>query len=148
MNFSILLNSEGKAKLTDFGLSKVKIATQTNTGVNGTPNWMVIFSVKLFLFQLINQAPEMFDNEAQINEKVDIYGFAMVLYEISTNSIPFSGGAAMQIITEVLLKKKRPIIPDECDSNIRKIIEETWNQEASKRPTIIAILAKLELIQF
>jgi len=36
----------------------------------------------------------------------------------------------MNIITEVLIKQKRPIIPDECDSNIGKIIEETWNQEA------------------
>ena len=50
-------------------------------------------------------------------------------------------------MTEVLVKQKRPIIPDECDSNIRKIIEESWNQEASKRPSIIQILAKLELLQ-
>ena len=42
-NFSILLNSEGKAKLTDFGLSKVKIETETNTGAKGTSNWMVNF---------------------------------------------------------------------------------------------------------
>ena len=89
----------------------------------------------------------MFDEEAKINEKVDIYAFGMVLYEISTNSIPFNGLNAMQIMNEVLIKKRKPIIPGECDSNIRKIIEETLNQEASKRPTTIQILAKLELLQ-
>ena len=89
----------------------------------------------------------MFDSEAKINEKIDIYAFGMVLYEISTNSIPFSGLQPQQIMTDVLIKKKRPIIPDECDSNIRKIIEQSWQQESSKRPSILQILAKLELLQ-
>lgn len=52
-----------------------------------------------------------------------------------------------QIMNEVVAKQTRPIIPDECNSNIRKIIEESWNQKSSNRPTTIQILAKLELLQ-
>ncbi len=72
----------------------------------------------------------------------------MVLYEISTNSIPFDKLTAMQIMNTFLFQQqKRPIIPDGVDSNIRKLIEESWQQESSKRPSIIQILAKLELLQ-
>ena len=36
-----MLTAEGKAKLTDFGLSKVKFETQKVTQIAGSPNWMV-----------------------------------------------------------------------------------------------------------
>ena len=48
--FSILLNLEGKAKLTDFGLSKIKTETETNTGAKGTMNWMVFYFFKSLKF--------------------------------------------------------------------------------------------------
>ena len=39
----------------------------------------------------------MFDDEGEINEKVDIYAFGMTLYEITTNSVPFASKTLQQI---------------------------------------------------
>ena len=62
---SIALFSDWSAKVTDFGLSKLKEATssrgiQTN-GV-GTANWM---------------APEMIDKDLPKTEKIDVYRFVV-----------------------------------------------------------------------
>ena len=87
----------------------------------------------------------MFDEEeGKINEKVDIYAFGMVLYEMATNSIPFSGKTTGQILTDILVKQRRPIIPPSCDPDMKKIIQDSWHQEAIERPSIIQILSKLD----
>ena len=128
---NVLLTKDKKPILTDFGLAKVKIETQKVTQAVGTPQWM---------------APELFDeDEGKLTEKVDIYSFGMVLYEISTNLIPFEGKSLMQLAKLVGIEGKRPIIPDHCDPFFKSLIEECWVQDYKKRPSIIPICAQLEV---
>jgi serine/threonine protein kinase len=125
---NILLTNDKKPILTDFGMAKVKLETQKVTRIAGTSNWM---------------APEMFDEEGKITEKVDVYAFGMVMYEITTGMIPFDGKTLQQIYA-LLTKEKRPIIPDYCDPFFKSLIEECWKQDYKERPRIFDICAKLE----
>lgn len=126
-----MLDAEWNAKLNDFGLAKEKIATLQGSGIMGTVNWM---------------APEIMAKKP-MNEKVDIYSFGMILFEMASNSIPFEELGAMQIVTQ-LVQEKRPVIPNNCNSKLKEIITKCWQQDHSLRPTSIWILGQLELIAF
>jgi serine/threonine protein kinase len=91
----------------------------------------------------------MMDDENKIptTEKVDIYSFGMVLYEIITNCLPFFGKTDPQVLKIVNFSQRRPIIPDDsCDIKLKELISKCWKHNPLERPTIVQILATLELI--
>lgn len=74
---NILLTEDGKIKVTDFGLAKLRTGSQvTNTGSTvGTAAYM---------------SPEQIRGE-EIDVQSDIFSFGVVLYELTTGRLPFRG---------------------------------------------------------
>ena len=66
---NVVLDEHDRAKITDFGLSVVKTASQTSIKMNesGTPQYM---------------APESFGLVPVFSSKSDVYAFAIVLWEL------------------------------------------------------------------
>ncbi|KAK6931913.1 Serine-threonine/tyrosine-protein kinase, catalytic domain [Dillenia turbinata] len=63
-------------KVGDFGLSKIKRNTLVTGGVRGTLPWM---------------APELLnDSSSRVSEKVDVFSFGIVLWEILTGEEPYA----------------------------------------------------------
>lgn len=65
---NVLLDSKGRAKIADFGISRLKDPTRSYLSVTqqgGTPNYM---------------APELF-NGTRVDEKCDVYSLGCLLYE-------------------------------------------------------------------
>jgi serine/threonine protein kinase len=80
---NILIGDDGHAKLTDFGLVKVRDDPDTTqltmTGqMMGTPHYM---------------APEQFKTDALVDKRADVYSLGVVLYELLTGSRPVGGFA-------------------------------------------------------
>ena len=77
---NIVLDADGRARLTDFGLAKWLSAESTVTvdgQLVGTPAYM---------------APEQaLGDSTQIDARSDVYGLGVVLYEMLTGCIPFGG---------------------------------------------------------
>src|SRR5512133_3763272 len=87
---NVLLNEDGQAKVTDFGIARsldVHGVTQTGT-VLGTSDYI---------------APEQARGQ-KVDPKTDIYSLGAVLYELLTGEVPFSGenfvAVAMQHVGE------------------------------------------------
>ena len=72
------------------------MATVTNTA--GTPAY---------------QAPEMLRDEP-ITEKVDVYSFAVLIWEIYTGKLPWSDKSCAQMVHTVAITHSRPPIPADC----------------------------------
>ena len=71
----------------------------------GMPNYLILDWLKQnlklhWLLKLLQVHPEVFDSNSFITEKVDIYGFGMILYELMTFQAPFPGMNMMQRFME------------------------------------------------
>ncbi|XP_071951805.1 uncharacterized protein [Antedon mediterranea] len=132
-SLNILLNGYGRAKIADFGFSKLKHeAEEVSSGLRGTPAWM---------------APELLDpNLGALSIKADVYSFGVILWEMLTRETPYKGVSTFQIL-EGIRTSKRPEIPDYCPGALRGLITRCWKQKASQRPSFKEILISLEGLQ-
>jgi len=79
---NVMLEHRGNAKLMDFGISRPARADETSTGeLVGTPHYM---------------APEQIRG-GQPDARTDIYSLGVLLEELFTGGLPFSGESAMEI---------------------------------------------------
>eukprot|EP00164_Ancoracysta_twista_P003560 GFYU01004753.1.p1 GENE.GFYU01004753.1~~GFYU01004753.1.p1 ORF type:complete len:479 (-),score=88.74 GFYU01004753.1:51-1487(-) len=123
-SLNILLDEAKNPKIADFGLSRTRaLETQMTTNI-GTPLWM---------------APEVIRNE-KYDEKVDVYSYGVVLWEMLTNKIPYTDKESVQVAVAVAYQGLRPKIPSSCNPKLKKLLEDCWNDDCSKRPTFEMIL--------
>ncbi len=129
-SLNILLRN-GRAKLADFGLAKVKHETgsQSSVTAKGTVLWM---------------APELFDDEPKVTTASDIYSFGMVLWELVTRQLPYAKAPNPMVAARWIEKGKKEEIPGDCPPALKKIIESCWETTPAQRPTAIRVLADLK----
>jgi response regulator RpfG family c-di-GMP phosphodiesterase/tRNA A-37 threonylcarbamoyl transferase component Bud32 len=92
---NILLNDDGRIKITDFGIARIDTSTLTQIGeVMGSPGYM---------------SPEQFAGN-EIDARSDIYSAGVIAYELLTGRKPFIGSNA-EIMHKVV--SERPADPSQ-----------------------------------
>eukprot|EP00268_Persea_americana_P004615 TRINITY_DN1148_c0_g2_i1.p1 TRINITY_DN1148_c0_g2~~TRINITY_DN1148_c0_g2_i1.p1 ORF type:complete len:954 (+),score=200.57 TRINITY_DN1148_c0_g2_i1:427-2862(+) len=126
---NLLVDKNWVVKVCDFGLSRLKHHTfLSSKSTAGTPEWM---------------APEVLRNE-QSNEKCDVYSFGVILWELATMRMPWSGMNPMQVVGAVGFQNRRLEIPKEVDPMVAKIICDCWQSDPTLRPSFAQLLAPLK----
>ncbi|XP_039123171.1 uncharacterized protein LOC120259616 [Dioscorea cayenensis subsp. rotundata] len=116
-------------KVGDFGLSRIKRNTLVSGGVRGTLPWM---------------APELLNgSSSRVSDKVDVFSFGIVMWEIFTGEEPYANMHCGAIIGGIVNNTLRPPIPDRCDSEWRKLMEQCWSPDPLVRPTFTEITNRL-----
>jgi serine/threonine-protein kinase len=133
---NIMLSSDGRIKVMDFGLAKLKGSlklTKTSSTV-GTLAYM---------------APEMLRG-GEVDARVDIFSFGVVLFEIFTGRYPFRGeheAAVMYSIVheepESLLKYRADVSP-ELDRIIARALEKDPADRYQHVDDVVSELRKLQ----
>ncbi|XP_021739006.1 probable serine/threonine-protein kinase SIS8 [Chenopodium quinoa] len=126
---NLLVDKNWVVKVCDFGLSRLKYHTYlSSNSTAGTPEWM---------------APEVLRNEPS-NEKCDVYSFGVILWELVTLSVPWTGLNPMQVVGAVGFQNRRLIIPEEVDPVVAQIIRDCWENDPRLRPSFSQIISRLK----
>jgi len=124
-SLNVLLDLNFRCKLADFGLSAVKVETQSQTlskgGPIGTIQWM---------------APELFTPGNKYSPACDVFSYAMVLFEIATRQTPWKEASPPMLAIWVGTQGLREAIPDTVPVSFKQVVTTCWQQDATKRPTI------------
>lgn len=127
-SLNILLDKDGRAKICDFGFSRKTNSKKEEpmTGNVGTPHWM---------------APELLSGTGSYNNKVDVYAYGILLWELISHKIPYQGLESSQIIGQVLMNDIRPVIPSNVSPELKNLIQTVWSREPEQRPDFDDIVA-------
>lgn len=127
------------AKVTDFGLSKVKDEASQEwegkmTSVSTGP-WM---------------APEI--SSGCYDEKVDVYSYAMFMYEAICNEIPFGEydptweGQLQACHGHDGARPDLAMVPPDCPPRLLKLMKECWRHKPSTRPSFREVVEIMETL--
>lgn len=131
---NIGFTKDGTLKVFDFGLMAcVKRRTHSTeaykmTGYTGTVVYM---------------APEVALRQPY-TEKVDIYSFGMILWQMTSGIVPFAGMYQDEYMEKVVRGGFRPAIRDDLPQALISLIERCWDANPFDRPSCTEILALLD----
>ncbi|CAL9134607.1 unnamed protein product [Musa textilis] len=132
---NLLLTADQRTvKLVDLGLAREETLTEMMTAETGTYRWM---------------APELYSTvtlrhgeKKHYNHKVDVYSFAIVLWELLHNRLPFEGMSNLQAAYAAAFKNTRPSA-DNLPEELAVILTSCWKEDPNSRPNFSQIIQML-----
>lgn len=122
---NILLDRENHPKITDFGLVKTLTKEQTVLSLHGqaigTPNYM---------------PPEQAKGDLnEIDERSDVYALGVLLYEMVTKRVPFTGKSNVEIYRQIIEEdpKEPRSLNKNCPKELNAICLKALQKEKHKR---------------
>src|SRR6188508_3339060 len=133
---NVLLNGDGLAKVTDFGIVRTLDAVgQTETGtVLGTSHYI---------------APEQARGE-RVDAQTDVYSFGVVLYELLTGEVPYPGDNFLSVAMKHVNDPIPSVLDTRPDAPIRlaSLIERCLAKQPADRPASMdEVVAELEAVR-
>ncbi|MCI4381014.1 hypothetical protein PGIGA_G00246730 [Pangasianodon gigas] len=126
---NMLITHDDLVKISDFGTSKELRDKSTKMSFAGTVAWM---------------APEVIRNEP-VSEKVDIWSFGVVLWEMLTGEIPYKDVDSSAIIWGVGNNSLQLPLPESCPDGFKILLKQCWNCKPRNRPSFRQILLHLDI---
>jgi serine/threonine protein kinase len=122
-SLNVILDLGLNIKLCDFGLTEQMERTHiTKRNNGGSPRYM---------------APELFDANTKITEKIDVWAMACVFVEIYGGPLPYENiGSLAELTREMLVHRRAPRIPDDVvPEDVRGLIDSCLDFDHQVRPS-------------
>jgi hypothetical protein len=120
-----------RGSMATFVLPTNGTTTVTMTKMIGTPLWM---------------APELLEGKRSYDNKVDVYSYGIVLFEILTQMLPWfelGKNLFLTVLEDAVLSGRRPAIPESVvcpDEQYIELMEKCWAQQGRDRPPFSVVV--------
>ena len=132
---NVLVDSGGHVKVTDFGIARSEASQMTEAGsIIGTAQYL---------------SPEQ-ARGAPVDQRSDIYSVGVLLYELLTGAVPFTGDTPVEIAMKHLSavpeqpSKKRPDVPRGLDLAVVRALAKDPDDRFQSAEEMDAELARIE----
>ena len=114
---NVIVDDEGRAKVTDFGIARAGASDMTQTGsIMGTAQYL---------------SPEQAQGYA-VSAQSDIYSIGIILYEMLTGRVPFEGESAVTIALKQV--SEQPVPPSQLNPAVSPGLEAAVMRALAKDP--------------
>jgi len=129
---NILIAEQNVLKISDFGTTKLMNSKRNQPmSFNGTSGWM---------------APEVIRQEA-CSEKVDVWSFGIVLWEILTCAVPYNNIDPVAVMWGVGKGSLTLPIPSSAPEGLKLLMNICWKQRPAERPSFQHIIKHLNICE-
>jgi beta-lactam-binding protein with PASTA domain/tRNA A-37 threonylcarbamoyl transferase component Bud32 len=116
---NVIVDAEGRAKVTDFGIARAGASDMTQTGsIMGTAQYL---------------SPEQAQGES-VSAASDLYSIGIILYEMLTGRVPFEGESAVTIALKQV--NEAPVPPSAYNGAVSPALEATVLRALEKHPAL------------
>ena len=125
---NVMADADGRLKVTDFGIARAGVSQMTEAGsIIGTAQYL---------------SPEQ-ARGAPVDQRSDLYSMGIVLYEMLTGQVPFTGESPVEIAMKHLSDTprppslERPDIPPDLDMPPEPTSSSSSSRPAMSSPTTV-----------
>jgi len=137
---NIMISEEEFVKVMDFGLAKLKqVEKKLDSGKFNQSNILsknisLKTSVSTLLGTTNYMSPEQINHEP-VDERSDIFSLGIVLYEMSTGSVPFEGNDSTEVLRSIIEDEPKPLehYNSEICSGLKDIICKALKKKPENR---------------
>lgn len=134
---NILIERDGTAIVTDFGIARMQAAGRLTTqgAIIGTPHYM---------------SPEQARGDT-VDYRADIYSLGCVLFQMVTGRLPFDAGDINALVYKHIFepppspRQWRPETPEELESAIRRMMAKSPADRFADAQSVTRTLSRMEL---
>ena len=128
---NVLLDREGRAKVTDFGIVR-------SLGAVGTTETGTVLGTSHYL------APEQARGE-KVDAKTDVYSFGVFLYELLAGEVPYSGHGFLAVAVQHVNEPVPDVLERRPDTPLRlaTLVSRCLAKEPEDRPAMDEVVAGL-----
>ena len=117
---NIVLLEDGTVKVTDFGIARIEGSELVKT------------KDETFMGTIYYCSPEQFKEFSRVDNRTDIFSLGVVLYQLVTGRLPFTGSSPWEVMTNIVTSE--PIPPRRINPEIPIGLESGVLKALSKRP--------------
>ena len=132
---NVIVDEDGRAKVTDFGIARAGVSDMTETGsIMGTAQYL---------------SPEQAQGHA-VGASSDLYAIGVVLYELLAGRVPFDGDqpvtVALKQVSEMPVPPSayNPAVPPELDAIVLRAMEKDPAQRFASAEEFIEALEQVQ----